>query len=246
MAMDTPPREAAVEFSPRPPHADGTANRPMRVLIVDDHRLFADALRPLLEANGVTVVGTATTARDAMALVRETAPDLVLLDLGLPDADGPEFGARILRERPIVKVLALDGLNHPYVIRDVIQAGFHGYLTKDIAAAQLIQAIRAALDGQVTIPHRLASAAAGARSSVEHAADTRMSRLTRRETEVLALLVEGVHTKKIAEQLSLSANTVRTHIQSILGKLGVHSRLEVVTFAVRHGLVKLQGERRYA
>jgi two-component system, NarL family, nitrate/nitrite response regulator NarL len=246
LAVSTPPLQATVDPSASTSSGEHTDAPRMRVLIVDDHRLFADALRPLLEGHGVTVVGVATTARDALALVREQRPNLVLLDLGLPDADGVEVGATILAERPGTRVLAIDGLNSPQAIRDVIQAGFHGYLTKDVAAAQLIHSIHAALDGQVTIPHGLASAAAGARTPSERRAELLAARLTRRETEILALLVEGVPTRAIADRLGLSANTVRTHIQSMLGKLGVHSRLEAATFAVRHGLVRLHGEKRYA
>lgn len=243
--MTISPQEAPADGIVLEPR-DHVGSQDMSVLIVDDHRLFADALRLLLEVNGVRVVGIATKAPDALALLRATRPGLVLVDLELADADGVQLGLRILSERPATKMVGLSGTDSPNMIREVIQAGFHAYLTKDVPGVQLINSIRAALAGQVTIPHRLASAAAGARSPIQRETDLIIGHLTRREAEVLALLVEGAHTQEIAAHLSLSANTVRTHIQSILGKLGVHSRLEAATFAVRHGLVKLQGEKRYA
>ncbi len=215
-----------------------------RTLIVDDHTLFAEAIRPTLEGLGLIVIGVASSGREAMQAVRDQRPDLVLVDLGLPDQSGLVVGRMILEERPGTKVLALTALEDPHAVKEAIRAGFHGYLTKDTSVSQFADAITAALGGQVVVPHRLAPRATGARTPEEQNAAFLAEQLTRREREVLALLVEGASGHAIAERLRISPNTVRTHIQSILTKLQVHSRLEAVTFAVRHGIVEAPRARR--
>jgi DNA-binding NarL/FixJ family response regulator len=214
-----------------------------RVLIVEDHKLFADALRPVLTKMGMEVMDTAPDAARALAVISSEQPDVVLVDLGLPDMGGIDVGKEILRQRPETKVLALTGLNDPRAVREALQAGFHGYLTKDTPLLRFVNAIEASLEGQVVIPHTLASAAAGKRAPEEQYADMVRQQLTPREYEVLALLVEGANTKKMAVRLSLSPNTVRTHVQNILEKLQVGSRLEAAAFAVRHQLIGQPAER---
>jgi two-component system nitrate/nitrite response regulator NarL len=218
----------------------------VRVLIVDDHKLFADAIRSLLEGAGMEILGVATSADDAITAARRGHPELVLLDIGLPEMSGIRLGERIIEGCPKTKVLALTALNDHNVVRGALRAGFHGYLTKDIPASQLITSIKAVLDGQVLIPHKLARATAGGRSVGERDAELLAAQLTPREREVLALLVEGATSQAIAKTLSVRPNTARTHIQSILTKLGVHSRLEAAGFAARYGLVAADRDRRYA
>jgi two-component system, NarL family, nitrate/nitrite response regulator NarL len=234
---------------PKVPHTPAEAARTVfqqeksaiRVLIVDDHQLFADAMSALLADHGIEVVGIATTARDAIAAVAEHSPDVVLLDLGLPDAEGVGAGEQIIRERPAVKVVALSAMKDPSVVRAAIAAGFHGYLTKDIPVAQLVTSLQAAIEGQLVVPHRLAAQARMGKQD----SDLLIAQLTRREREVLALLTEGESTEDIALRLSVSPHTVRTHVQRILAKLGLHSRLEAAAFAMRHNVVH-SVERRYA
>jgi DNA-binding NarL/FixJ family response regulator len=216
-----------------------------RVLIVEDHKLFADALGPVLTKMGMDVMDTAPDAARALAAISSERPDVVLVDLGLPDMGGIDVGKEILRQRPDTKVLALTGLNDPRAVRETLQAGFHGYLTKDTPLLRFVNAIEASMEGQVVIPHTLASAAAGRRAPEEQYADIVRQQLTPREYEVLALLVEGANTKKMAARLDLSPNTVRTHVQNILEKLQVGSRLEAAAFAVRHQLIGQPAERDY-
>jgi two-component system, NarL family, nitrate/nitrite response regulator NarL len=167
--------------------------------------------------------------------------DVILVDLGLPDQSGLAVGARILEDRPTAKLLAVTGFDDPHAVKEALRIGFRGYVTKDVRAQRFVSAIKAVLDGQVVIPRQLASAVGGARSAEERHAALLAQQLTDREREVLALLVEGAGGAEIAERLSISTNTVRTHVQSVLTKLQVHSRLEAATFAVRHGLVASPG-----
>ena len=209
----------------------------VRALIVDDHTLFAEAVRATLEAKGIRVVGVALTGAAAVEAVAAHEPDVVLLDLGLPDRSGLAVGSAILSGWPHVKVLALTALDDPSVVKEALRLGFHGYVTKDIPAKNFVGAVVAIIDGQVVVPHRLASRAVGGRSPRDSSVALMADQLTYRELDVLRLLAEGVRGEEIATRLSISRNTVRTHVQNILTKLQVHSRLEAATFAVRHGIV---------
>src|SRR5215207_660312 len=209
----------------------------IRALIVDDHTLFAEAVRATLEAKGIKVVAVVANGAGALEAVTAHRPDLVLLDLGLPDRSGLAVGADILDEAPETKVLALTALDDPRAVKEAMRTGFHGYLTKDTPVAKFVEAVLAAIGGQVVMPHRLAASAAGARSSQERQVALMADQLTYRELDVLRLLAEGMQGDAIARKLGISRNTVRTHVQSILTKLQVHSRLEAASFAVRHGIV---------
>jgi two-component system, NarL family, nitrate/nitrite response regulator NarL len=217
-------------------------DRPVRVMIVEDHTLFAESIRRTLESHGLDVVGIATSEREALPLARETKPDLLLQDLGLPDADGASCAKKILEDLPELKVVVVTALDNPRRVGELIRDGFQGYLTKDTPLIQFVTAVQAAIDGQVVIPQRSARRVAGAKSPEEKDAALLAEQLTPREHEVLALLATGATSGAIAKQLSVSLNTVRTHIQNVLTKLQVHSRLEAATFAVRYGIVKVDQE----
>ena len=208
-----------------------------RVLIVEDHALFADVIRVSLTDQGMDVLPPCRTGADAITAVERQEPDLVLLDIGLPDRSGLSVGRQILQMRPHTRVVALTAMDDPRTARRAIRAGFHGYLTKDVSVPTFIQSVQAIVDGgQVVVPQRFASALAG-RDSQETAAKMLAQHLTAREREVLGLLVEGYTGPRMARSLRVSPHTIRTHIQSILMKLQVHSRLEAVAFAVKHGIV---------
>jgi len=207
----------------------------VRALIIDDHLLFAEAIKPALAAEGVEVLGVATSGAEGLRAVAEHRPDLVLVDLGLPDQSGLSVGRAIAAEHPETKVVALTALEDPRAVRDAVRAGFHGYVTKDTSTSRFVQAVRSALAGQVVYPRRLAMR--GARTAEEETARLLASQLTSREREVLALLARGATGREIAARLAISPNTVRTHVQSILTKLQVHSRLEAAVFAMKHRLV---------
>jgi two-component system nitrate/nitrite response regulator NarL len=143
-------------------------------------------------------------------------------------------GSDILEISPTTKVVVLTALDDDRAVRNVLRAGFHGYVTKDTPVSKFIQVVEAALAGQVVLPRRTAARVAGARSAQEDSDDLLMGQLTSREREVLSLLVEGLSGQAMSNQLHISPNTVRTHVQSILTKLQVHSRLEAASFAARH------------
>jgi two-component system nitrate/nitrite response regulator NarL len=217
-------------------HADqgGTT---IRAVIVDDHTLFAEAMRPTLAAEGIETAAIVNTGAAAIDAVGRLRPDIALVDLGLPDRSGISVGAEILANWPDTKVMVVTALDDPRAVKEAMRAGFHGYVTKDIPVVKFVEAVLAALGGQVVLPHRLAAHAAGARTHHERQIALLVDQLTYRETDVLRLLADGLTGDAIARRLGISRNTVRTHVQSILNKLQVHSRLEAAALAVRHGIV---------
>ena len=226
---------------PRGSTLSALANRDIsqRVLIVDDHLLFAEAIRSALEAAGVIVAGVSGTAEDAVTSALRERPDLVLMDVALPDQSGLLAGKRILQEWPEAKILALTAVEERRVAEEALRIGFRGYLTKHTPVGQFVNSVSAILDGQLIVPHRLGPAT---RQAAEHQdAELLAAHLTPREREVLTLLARGANGREIAAELGISRNTVRTHVQSILSKLQVHSRLEAATFAVRRRLMALPG-----
>jgi DNA-binding NarL/FixJ family response regulator len=200
--------------------------------------MLAESMASVLRDNGVAVVAIASTGREAMIAARQQRPSVVLMDIGLPDMDGIDAGRAIMEQLPGTRLAAITGLQSSDIVRQVMQNGFHGYLHKNAPSSELIKTIRLVASGQAVIPQdaarRLATRAAAEREPGALAA----SRLTKRELDVLTLLVEGADTRRIAERLFLSRNTVRTHVQNILSKLQVHSRLEAATYAVRLGLIQ--------
>ncbi len=216
----------------------------MRVLFIDDQKLFAEAIRSALSSNGhgMEVLPVASTAKEGLEAAKAHRPDIVLVDMILPDGTGVELGEQILESCPGTAVVAVTALSDPRMLRDALKVGFHGYLTKDTPIARFVESIQSAMNGHVVLPHRLAARAAGHRSASERDAGLLADQLTYRERDVLKLLVEGAGSEEIARWLSISPNTVRTHIQNILTKLQVHSRLEAAAFAVRYGLVSVAGD----
>jgi DNA-binding NarL/FixJ family response regulator len=216
----------------------------MRVLIIDDQRLLGEAIRPLLEAHGCRVLNVVRTAGEAMLALDEEHVDVVLVEVILSADDGIAVGQRIVERWPATKVIAFTSQDEPGTVRKMVSAGFHGYITKNVRVSELVSYLRAVVDGRTRI-----GVPAGRRRMVEgqdhgewHAAFV-ASQLTKREREVLRLLVEGVDGDSIASTLSISSNTVRSHIQNVLSKLQVHSRLAAVAFATRHRMVLLPTSR---
>jgi two-component system, NarL family, nitrate/nitrite response regulator NarL len=205
------------------------------VLIVDDHRLFADVVASALDQLGARVIGPVGTAADAIATAARERPDVVLLDLALPDSSGVEAGREILRATPETVILALTASTDRAEVATVLDVGFRGFIAKDAPLSSVVGAIRNGLEGRVAV---IRPARPGTRSSRRPSTAALMANgLTAREREVLGLIVDGSSSDEIAERLGITTNTVRTHVQGILTKLQVHSRLEAAGFAVRHGLV---------
>jgi two-component system, NarL family, nitrate/nitrite response regulator NarL len=209
----------------------------IRVAIVDDHKLFGEAIRGTLRRQGMNVVGLAISADEAYRMVRADRPDVILLDLGLPDEDGLSLGQRLLVEVPDLKIIVVTATSSDRAVNEAVRRGFHGYLTKDTPVAQLPEAIRGVMEGRLVVSKGPAQTrVAGSGNEDRHVA-LLIQQLTSRELEVLEQLALGVSGSVIAERLHMSPNTVRTHVQSILAKLQVHSRLEAAAFAVRHHIV---------
>ncbi len=204
-------------------------------MIVDDHTLFVDVIRALLERMGFDVIAVAKSGEEALA-VSHQEPDLVLVDIGLPDQSGLVVGKEIREIAPNAKILVLTALNDPRIVEEAQRTGFDGFLNKDTPVNQFAAAVKAVFEGRQVFPN-----GGTAHRNNSSYPDLLAEQLTNREREVLALLVEGLGGEAIAGRLGVSGNTVRTHVQNILSKLQVHSRLEAATFAVRHGVVEVPG-----
>jgi DNA-binding NarL/FixJ family response regulator len=208
----------------------------IRVLIVDDHRLFADAIMTTLQDHGIEVLDIASSGAEAVTLTRRHLPEVVLLDIGLPDRSGLSVGQELLEECPDARIIALTGIEDPQLVREAARVGFRGYLRKDANVQEFVDAVRRTVSGETVFPN-------GYRRFIrpKPAYEEMTDSLSNRELQVLALLAEGASSRRIAEALDISPNTVRTHVQSVLTKLQVHSRLQAVAFAIRHDLLADQG-----
>jgi two-component system, NarL family, nitrate/nitrite response regulator NarL len=216
----------------------------MRLLIVDDHALFTDAIVHILEGMDMEIVGVARSGAEGLALAAKEEPDVLLVDLGLPDMSGIAVGRQVLEKRPETMILVLTGRNEPRSVDEALGSGFHGYITKDIPMDTFAERVRTALGGEVVVPPSRPPSRPSRLIPRNQAAELMARQLTPRELEVLGLLVKGSDNADIAARLSVSPNTVRTHVQSILTKLQVRSRLHAAAFAVRHRLVDVGGSRR--
>lgn len=209
------------------------AERPIRLLLVDDHWVVREGLRMYLAREvEFEVVGEAEDGAQALAMARELRPDVVLMDLVMPVMDGVVATAAIRREVPGVEVVALTSVLEDELVVSAVRAGAIGYLLKDARGPELKEAIRAAAAGRVHL-----SAEAAARLLREVRTPEPPETLTERETEVLRLVSLGLANKEIARRLGIGEGTVKTHVSSMLGKLGLQSRTQAALHAVRIGLV---------
>lgn len=215
-------------MSPIEPGSDDV----IRVMIVDDHDMVAESLRRALDREpGLEVVAVAGDAEAAVAAARTAAPDVVLMDLVLPDADGVEAARRILADRPSVRIVLLTGVAGRSAVHEAVSAGCVGYLEKHASLPELVAAVRRAHTGELVL------AAGDLQLLLASRSTSGSDALTDREVEVLGLLAEGLANRAIAERLVISIDTVRTHVQRILTKLEAHSRLEAVAEARRRKLL---------
>lgn len=214
----------------------GEAQRlePIRVMIVDDHDMVRKGLATFLKVNAdLELVGEARDGQEALRMCAQVKPDVVLMDLVMPEMDGTT-ATRLLRERwPEVQVLALTSFQEQDLVRDVLQAGAIGYLLKNVTVDELAEAVRGAYGGRSTLAPEAAQAliqTAGREPEPEYG-------LTMREQEVLVLMVEGLSNPEIADRLSVSRSTARAHVSNILSKLEVSNRAEAIVLALRQKLV---------
>jgi DNA-binding NarL/FixJ family response regulator len=208
---------------------------PIRILIADDHSVVRQGLRMFLGLDPeLEVVGEASDGAEALRLAHELKPDVVLMDMLMPVMDGIAATAAIRRELPDTEVIALTSVLEDASVVGAVRAGAIGYLLKDTEADELRRAIKAAAAGQVQL-----SPKAAARLMREVRVPDSPEALTERETDVLRLLAQGQSNKEIAQALSLSEKTVKTHVSNILSKLNVPSRTQAALYAVRIGLVSV-------
>ena len=213
--------------------------KPIRVLFVEDHQLLADALAAMLAREpDMQVVGIAGTVADAKIMAREQL-DVVLMDYRLPDGTGAEATRAIKARWPAARVVMVTALTDDETLLESIQAGADGYLTKDRAAEDVVTAVRAAHAGETLLPRSVIVEIARRVAVARERGDERrvVEPLTPRELEILRALTEGMSTPEICERLFIAPNTLRTHVQNIMGKLRVHSKLEAVAFALKYRLV---------
>ncbi|MDQ3956734.1 MAG: response regulator transcription factor [Actinomycetota bacterium] len=211
-----------------------------RVLIIDDHQLFADVIKSSLEAGGMDVVGIAQTPEEGLEAAERAQPELALIDFGLPGMNGIEVGRRLRGVVPDVTMIAVTGMKDSRLVDMALDAGFHGYLTKDTPLSEFVSSVEEILGGDVVTTSKGMHREPKPSTGEERSADLLAKQLTPREKEVLALLVEGASSDDIADRLDISSNTVRTHVQSILTKLQVSSRLSAATFAVKHKILETE------
>ncbi|OGO33998.1 MAG: hypothetical protein A2Z16_10270 [Chloroflexi bacterium RBG_16_54_18] len=209
--------------------------KPIRVLLVDDHPVVRSGIHGLLEkGTDIEIVGEASNGEETLKLVEETHPDVLLLDLELPDVQGTQVAQQIRRLRPEVKIIALSAHDDAVYVRELLELGAAGYLMKEDAPEKIIEAVRGVAQGEEGwVSRRIASQIA---AWVQSGAAGKMD-LTLREREVLRLVVQGKTNQAIATQLSISEKTVEKYIRAIFDKLNVTSRVEAAVQAVREELV---------
>jgi DNA-binding NarL/FixJ family response regulator len=215
---------------------------PTRIVVADDQRVVREGLAMLLRLlPGIEVVGTARDGEEALALVEELTPDVVLMDLRMPRCDGVEATRRLRERGSATRVVVLTTFADDRSVVDALQAGARGFLTKDAGAEEIQQAIAAVVSGAAAIDpavqHHLVNAVAGGLpATVQPPTPLLPDGLTPREAEVLSLIAEGLSNAEIAERLVVSEATVKSHVNHLFTKTGVRDRAQAVTYAYRHGL----------
>lgn len=214
----------------------------MRILLVDDHKMMRDGLRAILSStDGIEVVGEAEDGRGAIEVARELQPDIVVMDVGMPEMNGIEASKRILAELPEIKVIALSTHSDKRYVLNMIATGASGYVLKEAAGDDLIRAVEAVSRGE----HYLSPQITGVVFEPMQGRPPRRKKsgtyelLGGREREVLQLLAEGLTSKEIASRLELSTKTIETHRRNISQKLGLKSIAELTKYAVREGMTSL-------
>lgn len=226
------PNEARTTMTERGPLAPAKA---IRILVVDDHEIVRHGLRLLLESRpGWTVVGEASTGTEGVEKAVELKPDVVLLDLGMPELNGFEATRRIREALPQTEVLVLSMNDSEQMVRKALASGARGYLVKSGAGRELLTAIEAALRHKSFLSSSIPQSQGLASGVSEGLAGD----LTARECEITQLLAEGLNNKEIATRLDISVKTAETHRTNIMRKIGAHSLADLVRYAIRNGLVQ--------
>jgi DNA-binding NarL/FixJ family response regulator len=222
------------------PEGDGRAAAPVRILIVDDHDLFRTGLASLLAAEtGITVLAQASSGRLGVRLARELSPDVILMDVRMPDVSGPEATRTIMAENPDARVLALTIASSDHEIAAALQAGACGFLAKDTPLDSLVAAIRTAASGAAWLSPKAAEIVLGNIRKAPPDQEAEMApvhQLSPRELDVLRLIAAGMENSEIAVTLNISPRTAKNHVSNILAKLNLPTRVHAAVYAVRQSL----------
>jgi DNA-binding NarL/FixJ family response regulator len=220
----------------------GRRVQPLRILVVDDHRAFAEAVAIALSQSLTVEATVATSSSEAVDIAERTGPELVLMDLEMPGVGGIPTIRRILGSQPETRVIVVSGHEDDILKARAMEAGAIGFLAKVNPISEIIRAVARVRDGErLADPDELARLARLLRHRRHQEATQRMrvNRLTPRQVEILQMIAEGMPPKEIAERLGLSPLTLRTHVHNILTRLGVHTKLEAVALVIKHGRVSV-------
>lgn len=218
---------------------ESTGEQPIRVMVVDDHPMWRDAVERDLQAAGLDVVAVAADGHQALARFPAARPQVVVLDLQIPGPSGVEVTAEVLRHDPAARVLILSASGEQADVLDAVKAGATGYLVKSASREELLAAVRRVAAGDTVFTPGLAGLVLGEFRRLADpatATDPDEPQLTERETEVLRMVAKGMSYKQIAERLVLSHRTVQNHVQNTLRKLQMHNRVELTRYAIERGL----------
>ncbi len=208
----------------------------MRVMIVDDHPMWRDAVGRDLADAGFDVVATVGEGAQALRIAGSVRPDVVVLDLQLPDISGVDVTRGLLAANPDIRVLILSASGEHHDVLDAVKAGATGYLVKSASRAELIDAVKRTESGDAVFSPGLAGLVLGEFRRLAVSPDPDTPRLTEREAEILRMVGTGLSYRQIAERLVLSHRTVQNHVQNTLNKLQLHNRVDLVRYAIEHGL----------
>lgn len=211
----------------------------LRILLADDHAIMRDGLVSLIDAQtDLQVVAQASDGREAIAQARATMPDIVIIDVSMPELDGIQATRQLKNEIPTIKILALTAYDNPVYVRQLFDAGASGYILKNLAAKELIHAIHVVAEGKIYLDSTLAESAANSATGERLRGSYRRGKLTEREQEILLLVAQGYTNKEIALRLGISVKTVETHKANIMTKLNLKTRADAVRYAARQGWLR--------
>jgi two-component system NarL family response regulator len=211
-----------------------------RLALVDDHAIFREALRTMLAAEAdIEVIGEAGNGREALALARDLQPDIMVVDIGMPDMNGIEATAAIVARSPQTRVIALSTHSDRRFVDEMIKSGASGYVVKTAASTELLRAIRAVAQGQAYLSPQVTGSVMRTSAGGDRRRGSREHELTGREREVLKLLAEGMRTAAIASRMHLAPTTVDVHRRNLMRKLDLHTVAELTKYALREGLTEL-------
>ncbi|GAC1446803.1 MAG: response regulator transcription factor [Pyrinomonadaceae bacterium] len=212
-------------------------NKLLRIFLADDHELMREGLKMLIkEQADMEIIGEASGGRAAWQQIKKLQPDIVVMDVSMPDMNGAQVTKRLTQECPHIKIIALTGHEDQTYLRQLLQAGASGYVLKRVAAKELIHAIHVVAAGGVYIDPSLAGRVVGGYIGRQaNPGVNPVGELSERETEVLRLIAFGYSNKEIAAQLDISVKTIETYKTRLMDKLELHSRADIVRYAIQHG-----------